>query len=170
MILCAQCYLTGFCRWLRSEAVAMTDLTPAFLRDLRAYAFALDIAPDRWRDFLLDAYRDYAGQIVDRDGHVVLLDTGVFDAPHIRTWFRDFACTPLGPHVVARVRSESVERIKVMASILRALDPVTASLWGKVIANDDTTSLAYANRLSPEHDCPYPRILDGSGDLMAARN
>lgn len=65
MLLCAQCYLQGYCRWLRSEAVTKLDLTPAFLRDLRAYAFARGIVPDRWREYLLDAYRDYAGQIVD---------------------------------------------------------------------------------------------------------
>ena len=169
MLLCAQCYLQGYCRWLRSKAVTRVELTPTFLRDLRAYAFALTIKPDHWKDFLLDSYCDYAGQIVDANGHVVLLDTGVFDGVHIRTWFRDFACTPLGPHVVSRVRPESVERIKVMASILRALDPVRPSLWGKAVANDDTPSLAPANQLPPEQECPYPRILDGGGNFRARR-
>lgn len=170
MILCAQCYLHGYCRWLQSRAVTKLDLTPAFLRDLRGYAYSIGIVPDHWRAYLLDAYRDYAGQIVDRHGHVVLLDTGVFDAPHIRTWFRDFACTARGDHVVSRVRPESVGRIIVMASILRALDPVRASLWGKVIANHDAPSLALANRSTAERDCPYPRILDCGDDLMSARN
>lgn len=161
MELCAQCYLSGFCRWLRSEAVTTTDLSPSFLRDLRAHAFALRIAPERWKDFLLDAYRDYAGQIVDAQGQVVLLDTGVFDPPHIRTWFRDFACTPLASSVAPRVRPESASRIIVMASILRALDPVKASLWGKTIANDELPSLANANQFPVERDCPYPRIVLG---------
>lgn len=161
MELCAQCYLSGFCHWLRSEAVIAADLSPAFLRDVRAYAFALHIAPERWKDFLLDAYRDYAGQIVDARGNAVSLDTGVFDPPHIRTWFRDFACTPLAPHAAPRVRPESVPRILVMASILRALDPVKASLWGKVIANDETPSLVSANQFPAERDCPYPRIVFG---------
>ena len=170
MELCAQCYLQGYCRWLRSRAVTKIDLTPAFLRDLRAYALGLNIKPDRWKDFLLDAYRDYAGLVVDRQGHVVSLDTGVFDAPHIRTWFRDFACTPLISGVVPRLRSESVPRVIVMASILQALDPVRASLWGKVIANDDVPSLAPANPFPAERDCPYPRILDGGGVLAAHRD
>ena len=35
-----------------------------------------------------------------------------------------------------RIRRESRERIMAMASILRALDPVGAILWGREVAND----------------------------------
>ena len=159
MQLCLQCILPNHCRWLTSQVCTKDELTPAFVRDLRAYAFALGLAPERWVAFLDDSYRDYAGEIVDHRGEVVELATGVFDAPNIRTWFRDFACKPLAANISPRLRTEAIPRITVMASILRAIDPVKASLWGKVAANDGAIVLPFASPAQAERDCPYPRML-----------
>lgn len=136
LYLCGECILQGYCRNLRSRAVTSKELTPEFVRDLRRYAASLCITPDGWRDYLIAGYRDYAGRIVDQRGKEIALDTEVFTIKSIRYWFRDF-CRPCTNGMKPRIRRESRKRIIVMASILRALDPVAAMLWGKVIANDN---------------------------------
>lgn len=154
--LCGQCYLQGYCRRLVSFAATDADLTPAFLRDLRAYARAMQLTPDAWEQFLAAAYRDYPGRIVDRDGEESNLDTSVFDAPEIRTWFRDM-CRVLPDHVCPRLRREARERYKVLASILRARDPVGTRLWSKPIANDNEGGGGIVVN-APHGECPYPRL------------
>lgn len=134
--LCGQCYLSGFCRRLKSRAVTDAELTAAFVRDLRAHMRLLDLTRDQWASFLIEAYRDYPGIITDALGDEIALDTSVVDRATIRYWFRDM-CRALDADTSPRVRHESKERLKVTASILRALHPVPASLWGKTIANDE---------------------------------
>lgn len=134
--LCGQCYLQGYCRRLESKAVTDAELTAAFVCDLRAHMRLLNLTRDRWASFLTEAYRDYPGIITDAHGDEIALDTCVFDHASVRYWFRDM-CRPLDADTSPRVRHESRERLKVTASILRAIHPVPASLWGKTIANDE---------------------------------
>lgn len=139
--LCAECYLQGVCRRTYASVVTESELTVPFVRDLRRHAHALHIACGQWADFLAESYCNYPGRIVDEAGMEVMLNMDVFEWPGVRYWFRDF-CKPAPDHIVPRVRSVSKQRIIVMASILRAIHPAPASLWGRTIANDvDSVSL-----------------------------
>lgn len=140
MSLCAECYLQGFCRRLQSRVVTLDELTPQFLTGFRAYVRSKGISRDQWIGWLDAAYRDYPGRIVDAQGHEVSLDMSVFDRPHIRDWFRDLLKRPVAG-IQPRLRREAVPRYIAMASILRAVDPVPAMLWGKDIANDEDAVL-----------------------------
>lgn len=158
MLLCAACYLQGYCRRLKSQVVAASELTPDFIRNFRAYTAAKDLRSTEWPDFLTHSYRDYPGEIVDGTGAAIDLDTRVFNPPNIRTWFRDFICKPCAPSVTPRVRKEAVERVTVTASILRAIDPVQASLWGRTPANDEASPPLPFHPPLLRQDCPCPYV------------
>jgi hypothetical protein len=151
--LCGQCYLQGFCRRLTSRAVVDCELTPTFLRNVRAHMRAKNLKPSRWKAYLTDAYQDYPGQIVDGSGQEVELDTGVYDGRNIKTWFRDM-CRELPADVRPRIRRETRKRFKVTASILRAVDPVAAIVWGGEIANDEGWPLP-PSPVRSEAECSY---------------
>lgn len=162
--LCAECYLDGYCRRMRSRVVDPGEMTPDFIRDLRNYAARFNLRPDEWPSFLIEAYRDYPGLIVDIAGdEEVDLDTGVFDGANIRTWFRDL-CRPVVPGKQVRLRRESEARYVVMASILRAIDPVGTKLWGCEIANDNPSEPVDL-ALPSGRDCPYPHFTISKADL-----
>ena len=63
---------------------------------------------------------DLRGCIVDQAGRTVFLDMEVFEAPHIRDWFRDFCCTPCPSHITPYVRGEAKECVRILATILFA--------------------------------------------------
>lgn len=155
MQLCARCILPATCQRLTSRACTRSELSPSFVRDIRAYAYELNLSADHWKDFLVDSYRDYVGRIVGADGYEVCLDTGVFDAIHIRTWFRDFACTPLAADACPRLHERNIPRILVMASILRAIDPVRTSLWGRPAANDEYEDTRFWRPELWDGACPF---------------
>jgi len=134
--LCAPCFLQGYCSRLIARPVTGAELRNGeFVRDLRLYASQLRIACDRWTNYLIDAYRDHPGIIVTSSGAEIELDTSVFDNPHQRYWFRDF-CKPVPAGVIPHIRREARERVRVMATILRAIDPRGTALWGIRAAND----------------------------------
>ena len=152
--LCAECYLQGYCRNLRSRAVADAELTPAFIADVRHTMQALDLGQEEWEPFLTAAYRDYPGTIVDRDGKAVWLDTSVFDGENVRTWFRDL-CRTLPANAKPRLKHNVRKRFAVLATILRARHPVRAALWGVAIANDNPGSMTPPALLAAQTGCPY---------------
>lgn len=152
--LCAQCYLQGYCRRLQSRLVEPSELTPAFVADVRAYMRAQGRSRDAWKPYLIDSYQDYPGPVV-RDGREVWLDTSVFDAANIRYWFRDL-CRLVPNGVRPRLRKSVGKRFIVTVSILRALDPIAASRWGKREANDNgDAAMPPPVRVS---GCPYPHF------------
>lgn len=162
---CVQCYLVGYCRRLQARLVTDADLAnPEFIRDLRHHAYGLGLTRDAWVSQLTDRYRDYQGTIIDADGADVLLDMEVFEHPGIRDWLRDFACTPCPADVTPRVRREAWERVRVMATILRAVAPEQAGLWGVRPANDHTPiwqadySRTLQSRTNPPRGCPLGRM------------
>jgi hypothetical protein len=158
MELCLSCYTQGYCRRLFARIVSDAELKDRnFVCDVRAHASKMKILPDQWRSFLIDTYRDYPGTILDEEGKAMWLKMSVFDDPNIRYWFRDTLCIPCRPGVIPRMREESVERMRVTATILRAIDPVGASLWGLRPANDEMPPDFPTMRLAA--DCPYPRLL-----------
>ena len=102
--LCPFCLSLGYCRRMSAPVVTDDELAnPAFLRDGRAFAYRLGNSPDGWRDFLIDAYRDYRGWIVDPAGEEVFLDTEVLEQCGIRDWFKAWTCKPPGASVRVRV-------------------------------------------------------------------
>lgn len=135
--ICGACIALGYCCQLRAKLVSDDELNnPEFIRDLRAWTYQLDIGPDHWLDYLSDQYRDYAGTVVD-DGEPVFLDLEELERPDIKYWFRDFCCTPCSPEVKPRVRREARERVRVLATILRAVFPGHANSWGLRGDNDN---------------------------------
>ncbi|GER05189.1 hypothetical protein JCM17846_28710 [Iodidimonas nitroreducens] len=109
---------------------------PNFLSDLRLFTSELSISPDHWLNYLVDAYRDYRGLVVF-NGEEVFLNMEVFETDGIREWFRDWACAPVPEGVRPRLREESRERIRALATILSTRFPFEASMWGVRAVNDN---------------------------------
>jgi len=151
--LCGQCYLVGYCRRLTSKVVTRGELSSAFIGDVRRFMAAMNLTRDQWLPYLDAAYRDYPGRIVDAAGIEIALDMEVFDRPSLRYWFRDL-CRPIPEGVTPRLRREALGRFIVTASILRAVHPVAALLWGREIANDVAPGLM-AFPPSRQDECPY---------------
>lgn len=169
--LCIQCLTLGYCRRLQAQVVTDADLAnPDFIRDVRAYAHSFGFGRDVWLDRLTDLYRDYPGRIVDMNGDEVTLDFEAFEqCESIADWFREFACTPCPEDVIPRVRREAWERVRVLATILRAHAPERASLWGIRPANDHTPVWQAGNfhhaqsRSNPPRGCPLGRMTADNG-------
>jgi hypothetical protein len=162
LTLCAQCLPLGYCRRLQSKVVSDAELSnPEFIRDLRGHAYGRGFTRDAWLDKLANFYRDYPGTITDENGTEVMLDMEVFEHPGIRDWLRDFACTPCPVEVTPRVRREAWERVRVMATILRAHAPEEASQWGVRAANMNTPACSknivrsLLSRTNPPRGCIY---------------
>jgi len=138
MNLCPFCLGHGYCRKLTTDMVTDAELAdPGFIRDLRNFAFGLPLSCYDWLDGLNDLYRDYPGRIIGPDGGEVLLDMEQFERPNICYWFREFCCTPCPPDITPRVRKEARNRVRVLATILRACFPADAQFWGLRADNDN---------------------------------
>ena len=75
----------------------------------------------------------------DAKRNEIYLNMQEFERLHIREWFRDFCCTPCSPDVEPRVRGEAKERVRILATILKAHNPDEALIWGVRAANDNDT-------------------------------
>lgn len=138
MDLCLYCLSNGYCRKLITPLVTDAELAdPEFIRDLRNFASRLPLSYCDWLDGLSDLYKDYPGWIMGPDDKEVMLDMEQFEQPNIQYWFRDFCCTPCPPNVTPRVRKEARERVRVLATILRARFHGDALMWGLRAANDN---------------------------------
>lgn len=140
MNLCWHCIGQGYCRKATTQLIPDNRIeNPDFLIDLRAFTAGLKVSPDHWVDFLIDTYRDYRGRIIHQ-GNEVFLDTEALEATSIREWLRDWACVPVPEGIRPRLREESRERIRVLATILATRFPFEASMWGVRAANDNGPS------------------------------
>lgn len=143
MLLCVSCRLHGYCYRICTQLVTDDELENAqFIRDVRATALAESIDAAEWHEHVANLYRDYRGWVENSEAksgtqQEVFLDMQVFEVASIREWFRDFCCTPCPDDVMPRVRCEARERVRVLATILRASYPLRASLWGSQTANDN---------------------------------
>ncbi len=152
--LCVECIGDGYCH--RQSAPIVTDAelsNPEFIRDVRDFAFSLEVGPDSWLAFLAEEYREYPGRIVDGSGAEVFVELDNFEVSEealfgvdsdlerekarTRSWFRDFCCTPCPPEVRPRVRIEARERARAVATILRARNPAATRMWGVRAANNN---------------------------------
>lgn len=139
-------------RCLKTRALIVSDSElkkTEFVIDVRAFAHSLALDNAIWRTFLLDAYRDYRGVIIDQLGRETFIDTSVFEdeaddddwrpvVPEsaVRAFFRTYT-TPMRPGALPRFTPLSRERFRAMATILRARFPSDAVLWGVRAANDN---------------------------------
>lgn len=118
------------------EEISREEFIIDFKSFLVAYSFKERLLPSEWHEHVCSLYRDYRGWISDKAGSEVFLEMEVFEVPHIREWFRDFI-QPVPPGVQARIRLEARERIRALATIMRAYFPAEAMLWGVRAANDN---------------------------------
>ncbi|MFC3051795.1 hypothetical protein [Kordiimonas pumila] len=138
MALCTQCITIGYCTKRKVQLLTDKELAnPYMIRDIRAYAYTLNIPYTGWHEYAVNLYRDFRGWIAGPDGKEVLLDTEVFETGNIQYWFRAFCCTPISDDITPYVRGEARERVRVLATILRANNSKAALMWGVRAANDN---------------------------------
>lgn len=138
MNLCANCIELGHCARCAAVLVSDAELKNAdFIRDVRAFAFSLGVSKHHWLEFLTDLYRDYPGVIIGPNSAESLLDMDALEVPHIQDWFHAFCCKPCPPETRPRVRAEAKERVRILATVLRACYPAAAQGWGLRAANDN---------------------------------
>ena len=137
MSICTSCICLGYCIKRKSRLVSDREMTPHFVRDLRMYAHSLSIPYTAWRDYITDEYRDYEGWVATPSGKETSLDMEVFETDSIQYWFRDFCCTPCPDDIVPYVKDSAPERVRILATILRARNPKAALMWGIRAANDN---------------------------------
>ncbi len=138
MWLCMNCLSLGVCRKIKCQIVSDGELSSTlFVEDVRTAAKNLAVPSCKWRDYLYDLYRDYPGRVIDEFGDEVFLDFEAFETPGTREWFRDWVYRNPSSYPVRRLRSESFERVRVIATLLRASSPKSAILWGVRPANDN---------------------------------
>lgn len=132
---CKFCQTFFACPRMRVQLVSDAKLeNPGYLRDLRNFTAGLNISPDHWFDWLVDSYRDFQGLVITNRKEVYL-DTEVFDKQSIREWFRDHIAKPVPAGIRPRLREESRERMRVLATIISARYPFEAAKFG--LANDN---------------------------------
>ncbi len=133
---CIECRILGYCHRKTVRVVTDQELSdPVFLKRVRGTAKALDYSPSEWAEKLSNFYRDFDGAIVNQNNEEIFLDMEVFETEHIREWFRDWVNKPIPPDVRPRLRPESKERIRILATILRARFPFDSIRW--LAANDN---------------------------------
>lgn len=146
MIFCQECRFLGYCRKLQCKIVTNTEIADErFIRAIRQHAYELKIPGRRWPDVLSNWLRDYPGRFFDALGQIKELDLihieypegqETDEAPYAR-WYQEFCNTPCPKGTTPFVRREARERVRIVATLLRARYPVRASTWGKVAANDN---------------------------------
>lgn len=135
--LCFYCLSQGFCKKQHCRLVTNGEISnPRWVYDVRMAASRHKQAPCDWAEYLTDLYRDYLGWIVDPTGCETFLNLDPLFEPNARFFFRDFCRAP-NPNANCFVRPQSWERVRVLATILRARFPAEAELWGVRAANDN---------------------------------
>ena len=143
-MICANCLALGRDAHRHSRVISRAELTPAFVEDVREYVIGIRDAGYRgasvnfrtFIDLVFEIYRDLTNFVVEKDGHEVLLGTNCLLDESIDYWVRDYLFTRRPDGVTTRLKDETVERLVVITSILKAADPHAAMLWGVRVAND----------------------------------
>jgi hypothetical protein len=140
MNFCTRCTAQQYCQRLSVPLFTDAELSARYFQTdfkafLVAYTFRHHIRFSQWPDHLIGLYRDYRGWIRGADGDEHFLDLGVFEDEHIREWFRDYI-QPVPEGVTPRLRGETKERVRALATIMRAHFPVEALMWGLRPDND----------------------------------
>ena len=145
--LCTSCLALGYCRDLKVVQVTDTQLAdPELIRDVRATAYGCGKSADGWLEYANNLYRDFRGRIVTRgcaSCEEVWLDMEELEAPCFRDWCAEWCCQPCPANVQPHVRKEAWERVRVLATILKASFPEQARYWGLRAANDNHPSRSW---------------------------
>lgn len=162
MNLCPSCFMVGYCSRLNTKIVTNDELkNPDFVNDVLAYAQSLGLRPALWRPYLTKQYASYKGRIVNGKGEEEFLDMTLFEVDEdilfaandvtnsakevsiannaIREWFEYWLCNPRSYRQPAYISEETIEKLRIVATILRAKNPDEAALWGlkSKAANDN---------------------------------
>lgn len=122
-----------------------------FIADVLNYAQGLQITSDEWREYLTNEYTLLNTCIIDTKGNELFLDMEVFEIDDdllfaandnkdadeeikkankaIINWFEHWLCKPT-PKFTSNLTKLDKERLKVVATILRAANPQRAIMWG----------------------------------------
>ena len=137
MLPCVNCYSAGYCKQISANLVSDSEISnPQFVFDVRVTTSSMKVSPADWLETIYDLYRDYVGVILDDQGNETFINMEVFEFPHAREWFRDWVCIKPQIRNRIRVRVESRERFRALATIIRAAYPKSTDFWGLSIAND----------------------------------
>lgn len=107
-----------------------------FVTDVKTFASRLRIPRRRFVDWLTDGYRDAEVYIVDEEGNPVDLDFEALEEEdgdevrnRIEDWLKDWLKRP-ERHFTPRLRVEARERVRLVATLLRAIFPKESVVWG----------------------------------------
>ena len=125
---------------------------PIFVYKVRQKFSQLELRPERCLDFLADFCCRWPGRFI-KDGHERCPSFEIFEPSEeiifadgnalqrhlecMRCWWRDYMLTEPRTGICVRLRKESRERFRIVATILRAMYPGEALLWGTHAANDN---------------------------------
>lgn len=174
---CISCILAGYCLRMESRAVTKSEMKNiAFINDALRFAyklnsrpaketlgFELDFKPAEWKLFIHEAYTSYRGRILGESGYEQFLDTELLEVPDvsfgestkklskefekIRDFFDDYFCNPRVISKRSNLKGVTLERLRIVFSVLRARYP-ESYFWGlegkaandnKILAANDNT-------------------------------
>jgi hypothetical protein len=144
-------WLCGVCQLLVLLVTDAELANPEFLRDVRNFAASLRISAAKWVDFLLDEFSRLDICVMNEHRQPVTLDAEIFEPTdaeidadeaervhaRITDWFEATMCKSVPDHIRPRLRREARERFRFTATVLRALFPLEAMMWGVRPANDN---------------------------------
>lgn len=152
MTLRASCLIAGHCPKLHASVVTDAELKNLhFVHDMLSFAQDLGLKPSEWRAYLTQQYASYDGRILGNDGEEEFLDMDLFEVDEdllfaannvkgaarqltsanssIREWFDYWLCRPETQKRIP-FSEQTRERLRVIATILRAQNPKEAQFWG----------------------------------------
>lgn len=102
---------------------------PVFLADVKTFASRLRVPRRQFVDWLVDGVRDSETCLIDSAGDPVTIEFEEIEKDNIDLWVRDWVRMP-ERHVAPRLRAESRERVRLVATMLRMIFPKESSVWG----------------------------------------
>ena len=138
---CDQLLVVGYCPICDVPMVTNKEMDdPEFIRDVRQYLAKHEVSSWSLRNHLQDSYMDAMREVY----HPLTrkrfdLDMSDFDGAGYREWFRDLK-RPIPPEHKPYIQARTRDRFRVMATVLRAIDPIGTAHWGLRPANDDAAS------------------------------
>lgn len=159
-----------------NRALSVRDVTPELISGVRAYVIAAreesqgrarPLTRDNFVTFIADMYCGLQTPFVVWPGEEVFLDLSVLEGPSVPYWVRDFLFTTREPGLKERIKLLTRPRIAVIASILRAVDPVAASPWEMTSTSDVVATLSIGQTVLDWMDRPASfEFSEGAGSVV----